>query len=51
MSEKLEQIIELVSDYISEQHENETWTPGEDWVHTRARFLMKKNTSPLYVKY
>jgi len=32
MSEKLEQIIELVSDYISEKHESETWTPGEDWV-------------------
>ena len=32
MSEKLEQILELVSDYISEKHENETWTPGEDWV-------------------
>ena len=32
MSEKLEQILSLVSDYISEKQEEETWTPGEDWV-------------------
>jgi CDP-6-deoxy-D-xylo-4-hexulose-3-dehydrase len=32
MSEKLEHILELVSEYIAEKQENEKWTPGEDWV-------------------
>ena len=32
MSGKLEQILDLVSEYINEKHENETWTAGQDWV-------------------
>ena len=32
MSEKLEQILGLVSEYITEKQENEIWTPGEDWI-------------------
>ena len=32
MSDKLEQILELVSEYITEKHENESWTAGEDWI-------------------
>ena len=32
MSEKLEQILNLVSEYVAEKQENEKWTPGQDWV-------------------
>ena len=32
MSEKLEQILNLVTEYVSEKQENEKWTAGEDWV-------------------
>lgn len=32
MSNKLEQILELVSEYITEKHESESWTAGQDWV-------------------
>ena len=32
MSGKLEQILNLVSEYVSEKQQNETWTPGEDWI-------------------
>lgn len=32
MSEKLEQILNLVSEYVSEKQESEKWTAGEDWI-------------------
>jgi CDP-6-deoxy-D-xylo-4-hexulose-3-dehydrase len=32
MSEKLEQILSLVSEYILEKQKNESWTAGEDWI-------------------
>ena len=32
MSEKMEQILDLVSEYIKEKQGNEEWNPGEDWV-------------------
>ena len=32
MSEKLEQILSLVSEYILEKQEHESWTAGEDWI-------------------
>jgi CDP-6-deoxy-D-xylo-4-hexulose-3-dehydrase len=32
MSEKLEEILNLVSDYILEKQKNEKWKEGEDWI-------------------
>ncbi len=32
MSDKMEKILELVSEYISDKTQGEQWTPGEDWV-------------------
>ncbi len=32
MSEKLEQILDLIEEYISDKHQKEEWNPGEDWV-------------------
>jgi CDP-6-deoxy-D-xylo-4-hexulose-3-dehydrase len=32
MSEKLEEILNLVSDYVLEKQKNEKWTEGEDWI-------------------
>jgi len=29
---KLEQILKLVDEYITEKHASQVWTPGEDWV-------------------
>ena len=29
---KLDKILALVEEYISEKRESETWTPGEDWI-------------------
>ena len=30
--EKLDTILRLVDEYITEKHENNKWRPGEDWV-------------------
>ncbi len=32
MSEKLEEILNLVSDYVLEKQKNENWKEGEDWI-------------------
>jgi CDP-6-deoxy-D-xylo-4-hexulose-3-dehydrase len=32
MDEKLSEILNLVEEYIHHKHEQESWTPGEDWV-------------------
>lgn len=32
MSEKLEQILDLVTEYVAEKTSKEEWTPGKDWV-------------------
>ena len=32
MSEKLEEILNLVSDYVLEKQKNEKWKEGEDWI-------------------
>jgi len=32
MSRKLEQILDLVTEYVAEKAENEVWTPGKDWI-------------------
>ena len=32
MSEKLDEILNLIEEYVKEKQEAETWTPGEDWV-------------------
>ena len=32
MADKLQEILSLVDDYVTERRENETWTAGEDWV-------------------
>lgn len=29
---KLEQILQLVEEYIDDKRQNETWTPGQDWI-------------------
>ena len=29
---KLENILSLIEDYIDEKRQNESWTPGEDWI-------------------
>ena len=29
---KLEKILQLVEEYIDDKRENETWTPGQDWI-------------------
>ena len=30
--DKLQNIIELVHEYITDKHEKEVWNPGDDWV-------------------
>ncbi len=30
--DKKQQILDLVAEYIKEKRNNETWTPGQDWV-------------------
>jgi len=32
MSDKMEQILQLISSYIIEKNEMEKWTPGKDWI-------------------
>lgn len=32
MSEKKQQILDLVAEYVKEKRESKTWTPGKDWV-------------------
>ena len=32
MDKKLNQILDLVRDYVSTKHKNKKWSPGEDWV-------------------
>ena len=32
MADKLQQILNLVNEYVTEREENKSWTPGEDWV-------------------
>ena len=32
MSDKMEQILQLISSYIIEKNEIEKWTPGKDWI-------------------
>lgn len=39
MSDKLNQILELVKEYIDEKQSNKTWTPGEDFVNYAGPFF------------
>jgi len=39
MSNKLNQILELVKEYIDEKQSNKTWTPGEDFVNYAGPFF------------
>lgn len=36
---KKEQILKLVSEYISEKHDAKTWTPGVDWVQYAGNYF------------
>jgi len=32
MADKLQQILNLVDEYVTEREENKSWIPGQDWV-------------------
>lgn len=38
MSEKLQQILSLVDEYITDKHSKKTWNPGIDWVQYAGPF-------------
>ena len=40
--EKLENILNLIDDYIKEKHSKKTWTPGKDWVRYSGPFFDSK---------
>ena len=32
MADKLQEILRLVDEYVTDKEKNKTWTAGEDWV-------------------
>ena len=43
---KLEKILSLVDEYITEKHSKKTWEPGKDWVQYAGPYF----TSDEYVR-